>query len=114
TRRFAASAQMYAEAFARDPALADDPTRSRRYHAACAAALAAAGAGDAGALIDGPARSTLRGRALAWLRAEHDVWIGRFPRATPAEQLEVARNVRKWLTDNDLAGVRDESLATLA
>src|SRR5262249_36645218 len=39
TRQFAAAARMYADALARDPALASDPVRSYRYEAACAAAL---------------------------------------------------------------------------
>jgi tetratricopeptide (TPR) repeat protein len=56
----------------------------------------------------------MRARARAWLRAECDAWFERFPQATPAEQFHVARQVRKWLADSDLAGVRDEALARLA
>jgi len=60
--RHAESAQMYAEAFAEDAALAEDFVRSHRYNAACSAALAgAAGGADA---------AEWRGRALEWLRAD--------------------------------------------
>jgi tetratricopeptide (TPR) repeat protein len=112
TRRYAAAARMYADAFARDRALADDVDGRYRYDAACAAALAAAGAGDA-AQTDGPDRTSQRARALAWLRAECNAWTGRYERATPVDQLGVARKLREWLSDGDLAGVRDEALAAL-
>src|SRR5262249_15130148 len=47
-RRFVASARFFQQAFARSPALAEGATRGswRRYDAACAAALAAAGQGE--------------------------------------------------------------------
>src|SRR5205085_2881461 len=69
-RRYAAAARLWAEAFAADPKLADDPLASHRDDAAFAAALAAAGQGaDAGAL-DERERARWRKQALAWLRAE--------------------------------------------
>src|SRR5262249_3141399 len=70
-RRFAASAKFYAAAFAADPKPADDPTQVHHYNAACAAARAGHGEGDAEKLDDAE-RSRLRKQAIAWLRAELD------------------------------------------
>jgi serine/threonine-protein kinase len=113
TRRYAAAARMYADAFARDRALPDDADGRYRYDAACVAALAAAGAGDDAAQTEGPDQTSQRARAFAWLRAECNAWADRYERATPVDQLGVARELRRWLSDGDLAGVRDEALAAL-
>src|SRR5262249_47191276 len=46
------AARLYADAFAADASLADDPKLAHRYHAACHAALAAAGQGKDAAKLD--------------------------------------------------------------
>jgi len=89
--RRAESARMYAEAFAEDDSLAEDPAESHRYNAACSAALAAA-AGEADA-------AEWRGRALEWLRAD---LAARERTATG-----LAATLEKWKKDPDLASVRD-------
>jgi tetratricopeptide (TPR) repeat protein len=112
TKQFVAAARMYTDAFVRDPALADSPDWSYRYDAACAAVRAASSAGDA-AQIDGPDRASLRARAFAWLRAECDARAVRYRQSSPAGQLAAARELRQWLVDDNLAGVRDETLMAL-
>jgi tetratricopeptide (TPR) repeat protein len=89
--RHAESAQMYAQAFAADAALAEDLAESHRYNAACSAALAAA-AGGADA-------AEWRGRALEWLRAD---LAARTKAATG-----LAATLENWKTDPDFASVRD-------
>ncbi|HVK14285.1 MAG TPA: protein kinase [Gemmataceae bacterium] len=105
--RYAAATRMYADALARDPGLGADPDRMYRYDAANAAALAAAGAGDGPA--DAAARAALRAQALAWLRAECDDWNKRLPTTSPANQAAVVGRLRDWLTEPDLAGVREDA-----
>ena len=70
----AASARLFAEAFAERPALADDLASSRRYNAACHAALAGCGKGR-DEPPPGPAdRAQLRAQALGWLKADLAAW----------------------------------------
>ena len=69
-----ASARLYAEVFATDPTLANDPDRGRRYRAACMAASAGCGRGkDASNLNDGE-RARLRDQARRWLLAAVAAW----------------------------------------
>ncbi len=100
--RFAASAQLYADAFAADPPLADDLRNGLRYNAACAAALAGRGTGQ-----DGQA---WREQARQWLIAD-----ARSLRAVSQDR-QARQQVRDilahWIADPDLAGIRDpEDLA---
>jgi hypothetical protein len=89
--RHAESAQMFAEAFADDAALAEDLGNSHRYNAACSAALAAApGGADA---------AQWRGQALEWLRAD---LAAREKAATG-----LAATLEDWKKDPDFASVRD-------
>jgi tetratricopeptide (TPR) repeat protein len=68
-KRFASAARLCDGAFAADPKLASDLTAAHRYHAAASAARAGRGDG-----VDAPAdpaeRAALRGKALAWLKAD--------------------------------------------
>src|SRR5262249_38940695 len=66
---YVAAARFWADAFAADPRLADDPESSHRYDAACAAALAAAGLGADAGRLDDQERARWRKQALEWLRA---------------------------------------------
>src|SRR5262249_12310438 len=68
--RFAAAARVWVEALAADSRLGDDRDAGYRYNAACAAALAAAGAGAEDPKPDDAARTGLRRQALNWLQAE--------------------------------------------
>jgi tetratricopeptide (TPR) repeat protein len=85
------SAQMYAEAFADDAALAEDLARNHRYNAACSAALAA--------IPGGTDAAEWRGQALEWLRAELA--------AREKAAIDLAATFERWKQDPDLASVRD-------
>jgi tetratricopeptide (TPR) repeat protein len=106
----AASARLYGEAFALQPALA----RQHRYYAAWAAVLAGTGKGkDAGGL-DERDRARLRGQAVAWLRGELDDWRRRLEKGPAEDRAEVLQRMNCWLRDPDLACVRDpEALGRL-
>jgi tetratricopeptide (TPR) repeat protein len=108
TKRYAAAARFYADAFAADPKLADDLKSGRRYDAACYAALAAAGQGTGASKPDDKERARLRGRALGWLRADLALWQKQAD-STKAEDRAAARqSLRRWQRDADLAGVRNK------
>jgi tetratricopeptide (TPR) repeat protein len=101
TRRHAAAARLWGEAFAAEAKLADDLKAGHRYQAATAAARAAAGQGrDAGTLEDAQ-KAGLRKRALDWLKADLAARANQ-----PAS--ERAALLRRWLTDEALAGLRGE------
>jgi tetratricopeptide (TPR) repeat protein len=101
TRRYAAAARLWGEAFAAQAKLADDVKAGRRYQAATAAVLAAAGKGrDAGALGEGQ-KADLRKKALAWLKADLAAW------RSHEEGSQRTRALRIWRADKALAGVRD-------
>jgi serine/threonine-protein kinase len=95
-----AAAELYALAFAAQPAL----EAADRYNAACAAARAAAGEGSDGARLGGPERVGLRRQALAWLRADLALRT-RLLR----DGKSVAGALTFWQTDTDLSSVRDSA-----
>jgi tetratricopeptide (TPR) repeat protein len=104
---WAAAARLYADAFAADPKLADDPMRSHRYDAACCAALAAAGQGEDAAQLDDKERARLRQQALGWLRADLALRRRQLESGEHAERTAMQDVLRHWQQDRDLAGIRD-------
>jgi tetratricopeptide (TPR) repeat protein len=109
-----ASAQFWAQAFQADRRLADDAGAHHRYHAACAAALAASGEGKADPPPDLAAQARLRRQALDWLRAELAAWNASVGGNDPQALMETARTLTTWEAESDLAGVRDpDALARL-
>jgi serine/threonine-protein kinase len=112
-KQYAAAVIFYAGAFAA-PDLAADLTSSHRYHAACAAALAAAGMGEDAGKLDAPAKTKLRQQALSWLQADLQHWQQHAKSGQPAAQQTLLKNLSHWQTDADLAGVCDaKALAQL-
>jgi serine/threonine-protein kinase len=108
-QRYAAAAHFFAEAFSRLPQLAADRSAGYRYNAACYAALAGAGRGqDAGRLVS-KKKARLRGRALAWLRAELTLWGRQLTGGKPRGRQIAKQRLRHWQIDPDLAGVRDKA-----
>jgi tetratricopeptide (TPR) repeat protein len=101
----ALSARLYAEAFTKQPAAAHDPRSQRRYNAACAAALAAAGKGKDAAGLDARERARLRRQALGWLEADLAAWAKQADQASSA-RAAARQALSHWLADPDLAGVR--------
>ncbi len=102
-----AAARFYEEAFAGQPKLAEEPN-SHRYNAACAAALAGCGKGRDADQLDAKEKARLRGRALAWLRADLEA-MGRLPNKGPdgaRRAAGVGSVLQRWQVDRDLVGVR--------
>jgi hypothetical protein len=106
-RLYAASAGLYAAAFAANAALADDLSAGHRYDAACSAAQAAAGRGADAAKIEDKERARLRAQALDWLTADLARWRQRLG-GKPADRGLVRQTMRHWQQDGDLAAVRDK------
>jgi serine/threonine protein kinase/Flp pilus assembly protein TadD len=109
-----AAAQLFAQAFAEDPRLANDLGPQHRYNAACAAALAGFGQGKDAEQSDVKDRVRLRRQALDWLRADLVAW-GRFLEKEPDKVAPVlTKTMQHWQQDTDFAGVRGpEALAKL-
>jgi tetratricopeptide (TPR) repeat protein len=104
----AASARLFADAFAADLKLAEDLPKKTRYNAACAAALAAAGQGqDAGKLSDAE-RARLRGQALAWLCADLASWRALLQKDRHRARYSVVESLQHWHRDPDLDSVRGQ------
>jgi tetratricopeptide (TPR) repeat protein len=95
-----AAVDLYARAFAVQPALAD----TDRYNAACAAARAGVGDGADGARLGEPERAGVRRQALDWLRADLALRTKLFEGGK-----SVAAGLTFWQKDTDLAGVRDSA-----
>ena len=104
----AVSARLYDEAMQNDPKLAPDRQARHPYNAACAAAMAGRGQGQDDPPPDEPARTRLRGQALAWLKGELAAWSRTFGDGKPASRTAALRALALWKNDPDLAGVRDE------
>jgi Tfp pilus assembly protein PilF len=104
-----AAARFCADAFAAEPNLAADLRSGHRYHAACAAALAAAGQGeDAGKLTE-EERAHLRRQALDWLRADLAAWAKVLEPAKPEARTTLRQKLQHWQKGPDLAGLRDKA-----
>ena len=104
-----ASARLYADAFATEPSLANDPERGRRYRAACMAASAGCGRGKDASNLNDEERARLRDQARLWLRAEVAAW-GKKIDSAPAAKESAENALKQWLTDPDLAGLREPDL----
>ncbi|MFO0966018.1 MAG: tetratricopeptide repeat protein [Gemmataceae bacterium] len=113
-KRYLAAYRLYVDAFAAQPALAENLIAGCRAHAAGAAIRAATGDAEKDAKLDDAERARLRAQALAWLSAELDAWKRASP-LVPAPEKGMARfRVRRWLVEADLAKVRDpEALKSL-
>ncbi len=108
TGRYAASARLHAEALRAEPGRAEDMKAGNRYNAACAAALAGAGKGEAG-LADEPEKARWRKQAIDWLRADLRFWSEQAGSGPPQAREFVVRTLRHWKDDADLAGIRGEA-----
>jgi eukaryotic-like serine/threonine-protein kinase len=105
----AAEAQLLADAFIADPALADDIHNGLRTRAACAAALAGAGQGKDGSTLDDSARAHWRDQARRWLQS--DLYASRaLLKQNLGENSDFVRSVvHGWQTNADMASIRDEA-----
>jgi tetratricopeptide (TPR) repeat protein len=105
---YLAAAQFYAAAFSGAPTLAENMTRPIRYDAACAAILAAAGAGKGAGQLDAKQKAEWRQQALHWLAEDLKRWQ-RQANGDPTARKTVITTLSKWQTDPNLASVRTES-----
>ena len=101
-----AAARLYEEAFAAEPKLAEDPSSSNCDNVACAAALAGCGRGLDADKIDARARGRLRRQALDWLHADRSAWDRLLEKEPDKVRQVIVQNLKHWLEDPDLAGVR--------
>jgi Protein kinase domain len=104
-----ASARLFADAFAAEPSLADDPARARRYYAACMAASAGCGRGEDAVNLDDEERARLRDQGRQWLRAELAAWGKKLDSASVSKS-SVENALNRWRKDPDLAGLREPDL----
>jgi tetratricopeptide (TPR) repeat protein len=105
---YAASARWYCEAFAAQPAPAEDLSSGNRYSAACAAALAGCGQGQDAGSLDDKEHARLRKQALDWLRADLGAWRRLLEKGPAQNRPAIDRQLAHWLEDTDFAGVRAE------
>jgi eukaryotic-like serine/threonine-protein kinase len=125
-----AVARLFAEAFATDPALANEliaTCRARavlgeqrpvsrvedlatecRYPAARCAALAGCGGGEDGAKLSNAERARWRKQAREWLRADLAVWAKMLESGSLATRVVVGKILMHWQSAPDLAGLREQ------
>jgi tetratricopeptide (TPR) repeat protein len=126
---YGAAAQLYADAFAADPRLADrmtaecyhfatlaysepsDPiwafNAACRYLAARCAALAGWGLGKDGARLSEAERTHWRKQARAWLQDDLAMWAAKLGSESPLERNLARRMLTHWQADPDLVGLRE-------
>ncbi len=102
---YADAARLASAALAEDPKLADYLRSFYRYNAACSAALAGCGKGQA-APDSSEEQRRWRRQALDWLRADLALHSKTLT-AGPPEKAWAAAQLKHWLADKDFAGVRD-------
>jgi tetratricopeptide (TPR) repeat protein len=114
-KRYAASARLYADAFAAEPKLAADLNQQHRYSAACSAALAASGQGeDAGQLPD-KVVCMFRRWVFGWLRDDLIAYSKLAEQNNPALKQTIPQRLTHWRSDPDLISVREpEALERLS
>jgi serine/threonine-protein kinase len=108
TDRTRALARLYADAFAADPRLADDPETGHRFRAARAAALVGCGRGADAAGVGEEEGRRWREQARRWLREDLVAWEKTLS-GPAAGRLRAARALSGWRADPDLAGLRTPS-----
>ena len=108
-KRYVSSTRFFGEAFAADPAPADDPRKAYRFNAACAAVLAGLGRGIDDPSADEASRPKLREKALGWLRAERTGWAKLVESGGDPDRKEANQALAGWKINPDLAGIRDEA-----
>jgi hypothetical protein len=96
--------RFYEDAFQTHAALADDLGAKYRFHAACAAAVAASGSDPESAKLDDTAKASFRAKAFAWLKSDSLAWIRWHKDGKSTEVLMAHLNL--WRECNELAGVR--------
>jgi len=104
--RTQAAAQLYADAFAADPPLANNVAQSYRYKAAGMAALAGCGRGTDAAGLGESARKHWREQARQWLRADLRAWAQLLDTSSAIRD-KARDSISSWQSDADLANLRE-------
>jgi serine/threonine-protein kinase len=107
TNRTCAAARLYADAFVTDPHLAENLRAGHRFKAARAAALAGCRLGLDGAKLGTDQRSFWRRQARDWLEADLAACAKLLKSESEASRNFVRKNLAKWKSDPDLAGLRE-------
>jgi serine/threonine-protein kinase len=105
--RTCASARLYADAFAADPTLADDPRFNHRYNAARVAVLAGCGQGEDATGLREAERRRWRDQAREWLQADLAARAHAFDADPTAARASARKALTRWQEDPDLSCVRD-------
>jgi serine/threonine-protein kinase len=105
--RHAASADLYAAAFADDEKSQQDGSPSARVRAARSAALAGCGASEDGRARTAEDRARWRLQAREWLRADLGVRRSEIWSRKGGPYYAAFAELRRWRTDRALAGIRD-------
>ena len=106
-----ASARLFADAFAADPKLADEP--GHLYDSAFSPVRAAAGRGEDASKLDDHERARLRKQALDWLRADLTQYARKLATGNPEERAAVLDALRKWQEEPELTSIRDSAALAL-
>ncbi len=102
-RMYSAAARLFGDAFTAGPGLAEDLPSAHRYHAACSAALAAAGQGEDAAL-DESQRTAWSRKAREWLKDDLALCRRRKEGDGPPTLQQMLSH---WQHDRDLSVVRE-------
>ncbi|MBK7406261.1 MAG: protein kinase [Phycisphaerales bacterium] len=105
--RHAGATRLSAAVFEADPWFGEEFRASRRYHAACQAALAGAGQGADAERSSPEERARWRALARDWLRADLTGWEGDLGSADQGAAAYARDVLGRWLSDADLAPLRD-------
>jgi serine/threonine-protein kinase len=98
---------LYAEAFAADATLADDPRFGHRFNAARAAALTGCGQGEDATGLGADERKRWRDQARQWLQVELVAWAKVLDGDPTGARQRVRQQLTKWRSDPELAGLRE-------
>jgi serine/threonine-protein kinase len=107
TNRTRATAQLYADAFANEPSLADDLGAGHRYNAARAAAQAGCGHGADVTGLGEDVRARLREQARQWLQADLAARARALDAGSTANPGVGRLALTRWQNEPDLAGLRE-------
>jgi tetratricopeptide (TPR) repeat protein len=107
-QRYHAAARFYAAAFAAQPKLTPAQQAFRRYNAACAAALAAAGQGTDARKLEAKEKSRLRQQALTWLQDNLKLYTGQFEDFDGKQRADLQKTLQHWQKDPDFDSVRGQ------
>jgi Flp pilus assembly protein TadD len=101
-----AAVRFYEQAFADQPALANDVQQHHRYTAAYVATQAAAGQGQDACQLGAEERTHLRHQALTWLRNDLRAWGQQLEQHPDQTRPRVVEAMHHWQRDPVFAGLR--------